>query len=206
MPCPHCTATTTTEQPRRTALAYRTFRCGVCPRAFNQRTGTPFNHLQYPTAVVLLVVLWRLRYKLSLRDLAELFLPRGCVSTHEAVRAWAARCAPLLSEQLRAKRHGQAGASWYVDETYVKVHGAWCSRYRAIDRDGTLVDARRSETRAMAAARRFSRQAVATVGQRPGRATTDGHGAYPRAIREALGSAVAHRCTPRHTIGDAGVQ
>jgi transposase-like protein len=25
-------------------------------------------------------------------------------------------------------------------QTYVKVAGAWCSLYRAIDRDGTLVD------------------------------------------------------------------
>ncbi len=36
---------------------------------FNERTGTPFNCLEFPTDVVLLVVLWRLRYKLSLRDL-----------------------------------------------------------------------------------------------------------------------------------------
>ena len=32
---------------------------------FNERTGTCFNHLQYPTDVVCLVVLWRVRYKLS---------------------------------------------------------------------------------------------------------------------------------------------
>jgi len=115
----------TAEQPRRSALGYRTFRCRACRRAFNERTGTPFNHLQYPTDVVLLVVLWRLRYKLSLRDLAEMFLPRGVVFTHEAVRDWEARFAPLLAARLRAERRGQAGRSWYVDETYVKVHGAW---------------------------------------------------------------------------------
>ncbi len=77
---------------------------------------------------MLLVVLWRLRYKLSLRDLAEMFLPRGVVFTHEAVRDWEARFAPLLAERLRARRHGRAGRSWYVDETYLKVQEAWCSR------------------------------------------------------------------------------
>ncbi len=61
MPCPDCSATATAEQPRRTVLGSRTFRCGRCRRDFNERTGTPFNHLQYPTDVVLLVVLWRLR-------------------------------------------------------------------------------------------------------------------------------------------------
>jgi transposase-like protein len=35
------------------------------------------NRTQYPSDGVALVVLWRLRYKLSLRDLAEMFLVRG---------------------------------------------------------------------------------------------------------------------------------
>lgn len=60
VPCLHCAATPTTEHPRRTALGYRTFRCRLCRRLFNERTGTPYNHLQYPTDLVLLVVLWRL--------------------------------------------------------------------------------------------------------------------------------------------------
>jgi transposase-like protein len=34
------------------------------------------------------VVLWRFRYKLSLQDLAEMFLQRSIVFTHEPVRAW----------------------------------------------------------------------------------------------------------------------
>jgi hypothetical protein len=34
--------------------------------------------------VIALVVLWRLRYKLNLRDLAEMFLIRGFVFTYEA--------------------------------------------------------------------------------------------------------------------------
>jgi len=42
----------------------------------NDRTGTPFNHLGAPTDIVLLVVFWHLRYKLSLRDVAEMFLAR----------------------------------------------------------------------------------------------------------------------------------
>lgn len=54
----------------------------------------------------------------------------------------AARFAPLLADQLRRKRRGQAGTSWHVDETYVSVKGKWCYLYRAIDRDGNLVDSR----------------------------------------------------------------
>jgi hypothetical protein len=51
-----------------------------------------------------------------------------------AVRDWEARFAPSITEQLRARRRGKAGRSWYTDETYVKVGGKWAYPYRAIDR------------------------------------------------------------------------
>ncbi|GHO63954.1 IS6 family transposase [Ktedonobacter sp. SOSP1-52] len=159
----------------------------------NERTGTPFNHLEFPTDIVLLAVLWRLRYKLSLRDVAEMFLGRGFQFTHEAIRDWEARFAPLLADQLRTKRRGQAGTSWYVDETYLKVHGKWCNLYRAIDHEGNLVDSLLSEKRNMEAAQRFFKQAVDVVGHTPEQVTTDGHTSYPRAIRETMGSHVQHR-------------
>ena len=122
MPCPHCATTTTTELPKRTQLGYRIFRCSACRCQFNERTGTPYNYLEFPTDIVLLVVLWRLRYKLSLRDLAEMFLERGFEFTHETVRDWEARFAPIVADKLRATRMGKAGRSWHVDETYIKVH------------------------------------------------------------------------------------
>ena len=111
MNCPHCASTATKEQTKKTPLGYRMLRCSDCKRTFNERTGTPFNSLEYPTDLVLLVVLWRLRYKLSLRDLAEMFLERGFEFTHEAVREWEAHFAPLIADQLHAKRRGQAGRS-----------------------------------------------------------------------------------------------
>jgi transposase-like protein len=45
----------------------------------------------------------------------------------------------------------------------------------------------------MDAAKRFFKQALETAGSAPERVTTDGHGSYPRAIRETLGSDVLHR-------------
>jgi putative transposase len=73
------------------------------------------------------VVFWRLRYKLSLRDLLEMFLIRGIEFTYETVRAWEMKRTPLLIENLRRRRGGGAnvGRSWFVDETYTKVHGRW---------------------------------------------------------------------------------
>ncbi len=106
-----------TNSVARTQLRYRALWCTACQRQFNERTGTPFNYLEFLTDIVLFVVIWRLRYKLSLRDLAEMFLERGFEFTHDAVRAWVDRFASLIVDQLRSKRKGQAGRCWYVDET-----------------------------------------------------------------------------------------
>jgi putative transposase len=53
-----------------------------------------------------------------------------------------------------------------------------------------------SQTRDLEAAKRFFTQALAVKGHPPERVTTDGHAAYPRAIRETLGRKVLHRCSP----------
>ena len=95
--------------------------------------------------------------------------------------------APLLIGQLRARRRGKAGRRWHADETYIEVHGVWCSLYRAIDADGQLVDSMLSERRDMDAAKRFFARSLEVVGHAPEKVTTDGHDAYPRAIRETLG-------------------
>jgi putative transposase len=193
MRCPHCASADTRERRERTELGYRRFRCRGCRCEFNERTGTRFNHLQYPTDIVCLVVLWRVRYKLSLRDLPEMFLERGMVFTHEAVREWEAQLAPLLSEMLRKHRRGRIGPSWYTDETYIKVKGRWTYLYRAIDRDGNLVDVLLSEKRDRAAAEAFFRSARTVTSSVPKRVTSDGHDAYPGAIKTELGEEVHHR-------------
>ena len=109
------------------------------------------------------------------------------------MREWEAKLTPTLAEDLRRRRRGKAGRSWYVDETYLKVQGRWCYLYRAIDRSGALVDVMFSEHRDMAAAKAFFRAAKAVTGVTPDRVTTDGHDSYPRAIRTGLGRGVRHQ-------------
>src|SRR5690349_6220664 len=193
MRCIGCSSAAVTERPERTTQGYKRYRCRACGKQFNERSGTVLNRAQYPSDVVALVVLWRLRYKLSLRDLPEMFLVRGLVFSHEAVREWEAKLTPVLAEDLRRRRKGKVGRSRYVDETYIKVGGRWCYLYRAIDRSGALVDVLFSERRDMAAAKAFFRSARAVTGVTPDRVTTDGHDSYPRAIRTGLGKGVRHR-------------
>jgi putative transposase len=116
--------------------------------------------------------------------------------TPDADREWEEPFAPLPTKQPRTKRRDKAGCCRSVNETSIKVHGVHgrrCDSYRAIDRDGNLVDSLLSETRDLKAAQRFFRGARAVVGHAPDRVTTDGHDAYPRAIRGTLGRKVIHR-------------
>ena len=191
MDCPNCQSSTTTERPIRTKLGSQRFRCRTYQQGFNERTGTLCNRLQYPTDVVCLVLLWRVSYKLSLRDLAEMFLERGVVFTHEAVREWETKLAPVLSETLRKHRRGQVGRGWYCDETYLKVKGRGVYLYRAIDRDGNLVDVLLSERQDQTAAEAFFRSARTVTGSVRDRVTTDGHSSYSGAIKAVGGSGAA---------------
>ena len=88
MRCPKCRSQAVKERPERTAQGYRRFRCLNCSKQFNERSGGLLNRTQYPSDVIALVVLWRLRYKLSLRDLPEMFLRRRIEFSHDAVREW----------------------------------------------------------------------------------------------------------------------
>src|SRR3712207_7363638 len=139
-----------TERPERTARGYRRFRCRDCGKPYNERSGTLLTHARYPSDVVALVVLWRLRYRLTLRDLGEMFLIRGIVFSHEAVRAWEAKLAPALAGELRQRRWGKGGAGrrhWHVDEKYLKGRGRRCFLFRAIDPNGYLVGPMTTEHR-----------------------------------------------------------
>jgi transposase-like protein len=136
------------------------------------------------------------RYCLTLRDLSEIMALRGSEISHEAIRDWKTKLLPVMDDALRERRRGSrrgAGTNWYVEETYLKVLGRWCYLCRTIDRDGNLIDAMLSNYRDMKAAQAFFRSAKATLGLRPDRVTTDGHGSCPEAIRTVLGRTVRHR-------------
>jgi len=80
MECIGCGSAAVSERSECTAQGYRRFRCRACGKQFNERSAGSLNRTQYPSDVIALVVLWRLRYKLALRDLPEMFLIRGIVS------------------------------------------------------------------------------------------------------------------------------
>ncbi len=193
MDCPHCSSSSTFERKIRTKHGYKCYRCRNCLKFFNERTFSPFNRLHFATDLIFEVVLWRLRYKLSFRDLAEIFLTRGFIFSHEAVREWEEKFAPLISDELKSDRKGKAGNRWRADETLLKIKGELHYLYRAIDTDGKLVDVKLSKVRSLETTEAFFKQAVETVGHKPIQLTTDKEVSYPKAINKVLGRKVEHR-------------
>jgi putative transposase len=86
MRCIKCDVAEVSERPEQTARGYRRFGCKICGKQFNERSGGILNRAQYPSDLIALLVFWRLRYKLSLRDLPEMFLIRGIDFSYEALR------------------------------------------------------------------------------------------------------------------------
>ena len=72
--------------------------------------------------VIILCVRWYLRFKLSLRDLAEMMAERGLSLAHTTIMRWVQHYTPEFEKRWR--RYALAiGRSWRVDETYVKIRG-----------------------------------------------------------------------------------
>jgi transposase-like protein len=133
--------------------------------------------------VIILCVRWYLRYKLSSRDLVEMMAERGLNLSHTTILRWVRRYIPEFVK--RWKRFSRAaGRSWRVDETYIKVRGRWTYLYRAVDKAGQTIDFRLSQTRDVAAAKAFFKQAIRHEGRSPHTITIDGYAASHRAVRE----------------------
>ena len=71
--CPYCPCRPISKRIGTTDLGYGVFRCSACRRKFNELSCTPFLPLELPTDIVFQVLFCRLRYKLSFRNVAELF-------------------------------------------------------------------------------------------------------------------------------------
>jgi hypothetical protein len=67
MNCARCGSAAVTERRNSTAQGYRRFCYGVYGKQFNERSAGALNRPQYPSDVIALVVVWRLRYRLALR-------------------------------------------------------------------------------------------------------------------------------------------
>ena len=107
-----------------------------------------FKGRHFDREIIILCVRWYLRFKLSFRDLVEMMAERGISLAHTTIMRWIVRYVPEFEK--RWNRFAcQAGASWRVDETYVKIKGRWTylPRCRQARTDGGFSAARQAGRR-----------------------------------------------------------
>jgi putative transposase len=141
----------------------------------------------------MMVIHYYYRFKVSLDDVVELMSMRGFTLCHQTVHNWIQAFGVTLGMKMRDRRRGCVGKKWHVDATYVKVEGRWCYLYRAIDKEGNLVDVYLSDVRDQAAAEKFFMQTQNTTGITPTQITTDKEHALYKAIKNTFPKNVKHR-------------
>lgn len=158
-----------------------------------------FHGRQFDPVVIVTAVRWYRRFSLSLRDVEELMAERGLSVDHTTIWRWVQAYAPEIRRRLQGQLKYKF-ATWFMDETYVRVAGRWMYLFRAVDHRGQTIDFYLSETRDREAAKRFLQAALANPDNRPPHVLSfDGNRSYPAAIRdlEADGQIRAgcrHRC------------
>jgi len=192
MDCPRCNSSNILERKATTKRGFKQYQCRECAKYFNEQTGTAYNFTHYPIDIIVMTVFFYYRYKLSLVHVTEMMAMRGLLLSHETVRDWAQRFGTELGLTFRAKRWNQVGRKWHMDITYLKVRGQDAYLYRAIDKEGNLVDVYLSETRNKSAALKFFKQCQQATGVVPTQITTDKEPGFSDAIHKAFGPTVKH--------------
>ena len=132
--------------------------------------------------IILQCVRWYVAYGLSYRDLEELTQERGYAVDHSTIQRWVVHYAPRIEKAFRSIKK-RIGMRWRLDETYVKIKGAWKYLYRAVDKRGDTIDFLLAAKRDTKAARRFLTKAIG-ANEKPSLINIDKSGANTAAIKQ----------------------
>ena len=84
---------------------------------------------------------------------------RGLSVDHSSLNRWVLQYGPALDKRCR-RQLKPTNDSWKLDETYIKVNGAWKYLYRAVDSNGQTLDFLLRAKRDAVAAKRFLQKAL----------------------------------------------
>ncbi len=147
-----------------------------------KRMSSSFKWRHYEPQIILLCVRWYCRYQLSYRDLEAMMRERGLSVHYSTIFRWVQQYAPEINKRIRPYLK-LAGASYRVDETYIKVGKTCKYLYRAVDKDGQTIEFMLSAKRDVNAAKRFFRKVMRADHRRlPFSINVDKNAAYPDAF------------------------
>ncbi|WP_254303984.1 IS6 family transposase [Shewanella sp. VB17] len=139
-----------------------------------------FSGRHFPQDIIMQALRYYLAYKLSYREIEEIFAERNIHFDHFTLNRWVIKYAPQHEVVFRRKKRKVSGY-WRMDETYIKIKGKWVYYYRAVDKFGAVIDFYLSETRDEPAARAFFDKAIKSNGV-PDKVVIDKSGANAAAL------------------------
>ena len=152
-----------------------------------------FKRHRFPPEVIRLGVWLYYRFTLNLRDVEDLLAERGIDVSYETVRCWANKFGPAIAANIRRKR-GRADSVWHLDEMVIRIRGQRMYMWRAVDKEGEVLDVLVQKRRNKTAALKLLRKLLKNQGAVPESIVTDGLASY-RAALKVLG------CADRHAPG-----
>lgn len=152
-----------------------------------------FKRHHFPPDVIRLAVCLYFRFTTSLRDVEDMLAERGHSVSYETVCCWANKFGPAIAANIRRGR-GRADSVWHLDEMVVRINGERMYMWRAVDKEGEVLDVLVQKRRNKAAALKLLRKLLKNQGAVPEAIVTDGLASY-RAAMKVLG------CQDRHQPG-----
>ena len=150
-----------------------------------------FKRHRFPPDIIRYAVWLYFRFTMSLRDVEDLLAERGIDVTYETVRCWGNKFGPAIAANIRKRRH-RADCVWHLDEMIVRISGKRMYMWRAVDREGEVLDVLVQKRRNKAAALKLLKKLLKKQGFVPDEIVTDGLASYRAAIRE-LGALARHQ-------------
>jgi len=115
---------------------------------------------------------------------------RGLFLDHSTVFRWVQNYAPEINKRVRPHLK-MSGASYRVDETYIKVGKSCKYLYRAVNKEGQTIEFMLSAKRDVSAAKRFFQKLMRADHRRlPFSISVDKNAAYPDAFTSSQGEKV----------------
>jgi transposase-like protein len=146
---------------------------------------------RFPPDTIRLAVWLYYRFTTSLRDVEDLLAQRGIDVSYETVRCWANKFGPAIAANIRGVR-GRADSVWHLDEMVVRINGKRMFMWRAVHKEGEVLDVLVQKRRNNAAALKLLRKLLNNQGAAPEEIVTDGLRSYPAAMK-VLGCQDRHR-------------
>jgi putative transposase len=147
---------------------------------------SPFKYFKTSPEIIRLAVMLYVRFPLSLRNVEDLLHERGIDVSHEAIRFWWHRFGPMLASEIRKRRieaMKSSGWRWHLDEVFVKINGERHYLWRAVDREGEVLESFVTKTRDKKAALKFLKKVMRKHGQ-PEVIVTDRLRSYGAALKD----------------------